>query len=152
MNIRIVDNRRETLAGVLADTLPHAREALLAVAFVKTTGLRLIEKALGKTLAQGGRAEFIVGLDFHQTDAEVLRTLSGMKKDGVSLFCYGDPARPAPRLFHPKLYLVAGDETVTAVVGSSNLTEGGLEKNVEVNVLVEDLATAELISDLYGLQ
>lgn len=151
MSIRIVDNRRETVASVLLDTLPQAREALLAVAFVKTTGLRLIDKALEKCLAQGARVEFIVGLDFHLTDAQVLRRLCEMKANGVSLFCYGDPARAAPRLFHPKLYLLGHEGTVTAIVGSSNLTEGGLAKNVEVNVVIEDSAKAELFSDLYGV-
>lgn len=151
MRIRVVDNQRETLARVLVDHLPQANEALLAVAFVKTTGLRLIEKALEKSLSRRARVEFVVGLDFHLTDGEVLRALAEMKSNGLSLFCYGDPARLTSRLFHPKLYLLTQDKRATAVVGSSNLTEGGLEKNAEVNILIEESTGAEIISDLYGV-
>lgn len=151
MSIRIVDNQRETLASVLSTILPEAGEAQFAIAFVKTTGLRLIEKALKKSLERGGKMEFIVGLDFHLTDGEALQFLASMKGNGVSLFCYGEPARAVPRTFHPKLYLLSRGEKVTALVGSSNLTEGGLEKNIEVNVLIDDWTREELISDLYGV-
>jgi hypothetical protein len=53
------------------------------------------------------------------------------------------------KLSIPKLYLARGENGVVCVVGSSNLTAGGLKRNVEVNVAMEGVASDEPISDLY---
>jgi HKD family nuclease len=40
-------------------------------------------------------------------------------------------------VFHPKLYLFRGRHRIHLLVGSSNLTDGGFEKNREANVLLQ---------------
>ena len=40
-------------------------------------------------------------------------------------------------LFHPKLFLVRGKERASLVVGSANLTSGGLNNNIEAGMLLE---------------
>ena len=45
--------------------------------------------------------------------------------------------------FHPKMYLATADyQTYCAVVGSSNLTLGGLRDNVEINVVMRGAESA----------
>jgi hypothetical protein len=56
---------------------------------------------------------------------------------------------PDGRLFHPKVYLFALPTGFAAVVGSHNLTGGAFGgKNIEVSVLLEGPADAELFLDL----
>jgi len=53
----------------------------------------------------------------------------------------------------PKLYLFENEGIVQTIIGSSNLTRGGLIENVEVNVLLEmkrDSEEAENIFDVYA--
>jgi len=143
--IRFVDNVGVKMADVLCELLPRSRRAEIAVAFVRCSGLRLIEAAMDKCLSRGGDMEFVVGLDFHTTDAESLRALHVRAEAGsrLRLYCYGEPA-DGPGTYHPKLYLLEKGKRLTAIVGSSNLTEGGLSSNVEVNVALDfDAETPE---------
>jgi HKD family nuclease len=145
MAIRFVDNVNVKMADVLCELLPGSRRAEIAVAFVRYSGLRLIEAAMDECLGKGGDIEFVVGLDFHTTDAESLRALHVRAEAGsrLRLYCYGEPA-DGRGTYHPKLYLLEKGQTVTAIVGSSNLTEGGLRSNVEVNVALDfDVETQE---------
>ena len=42
---------------------------------------------------------------------------------------------PLPHTFHPKLYLFKSDDHAEMVMGSGNLTEGGLYTNYEAGCL-----------------
>lgn len=132
--------------------MPEANELSFAVAFLSRGGLRLIQPHLDKCLAKGGKAEFLVGLDFENTDPEALRLLMEMKREGLPVSCYCFLGQKTlAGIYHPKLYVVASEAEVTAVVGSSNLTQGGLKGNIEVNAVIEASPSDELISDIYGI-
>ena len=83
MNVQFADNVRLRLVDVLNSLLPNTEDARIAVAFVKYSGLRLIEPAVDKCLENGGRVEFVVGLDFRTTDAQSLRALRACFKRRV---------------------------------------------------------------------
>ena len=52
--------------------------------------------------------------------------------------------------FHPKFSIFCGKTgKKTAIVGSSNLTEGGLSTNYETNVLVEDPRVVRQLLDYF---
>lgn len=154
MRVCFADNVRSRLVDVIDEVLPTAAEARFAVAFVKHSGLSLIERSLKACLANGGHVEFVVGLDFHTTDAHSLRALSDLARssENCQLFCYSDPSDEAAT-YHPKLYLATRHSVLTAVVGSSNLTQGGLRDNVEVNAVLRldrDADEAQALFDLYA--
>jgi len=154
MSVRFVDNVRSHLVDVVNELLPTATEARFAVAFMKHSGLSLIEPALDTCLANGGHVEFVVGLDFHTTDARSLRALRNLASasDRCELYCYSDPSDEAAT-YHPKLYLATRRHTLTAIVGSSNLTQGGLRDNVEVNAVLRldrDGDEAQALLDVYA--
>ena len=65
------------------------------------------------------------------------------------MYCYAS-LTPAG-IYHPKLYLLKGDEDATCIIGSSNLTEGGLKKNVEVNAIIEGTTTMRSYQTLIAL-
>src|SRR5208282_3120583 len=54
------------------------------------------------------------------------------------------------RIFHPKLYIFQNQNgKKSAILGSSNLTEGGLSKNYEANVQVDSHIVAQELSDYF---
>lgn len=115
----------------------QARQARVAVAFARRSGLNLLEKQIESTLNKGAKWDFLVGLDFAQTEGIVLQQLlswSNQYKDRFSFACYSDPAIDRTPMFHPKVYLFHSRTKATGVVGSSNLTGGGLGRNIEANV------------------
>ncbi len=152
MNVRFADNMSLHLTDVLIDNVQDADDVKFAVAFMKYSGLRLIEAALHRCLSRAGRVEFVVGLDFRTTDAMSLRAMNGMVKrhPNCYLYCYSDTSDDA-RAYHPKLYLMGKEQLLTAVVGSSNLTQGGLQGNVEINAVFQMERTTEHAETLFDV-
>lgn len=55
----------------------------------------------------------------------------------LKFYCYGDKnENKTDIVFHPKIYLFKKNRETTGIVGSTNLTRGGLLSNFEVNVVI----------------
>jgi hypothetical protein len=74
-------------------------------------------------------------IDFYQSEPKLLRQLLKLKDQGdVSVYMGSNSGRWT---FHPKLYLFEGKSSSTAIVGSANLTQGGVADNHEVSALLD---------------
>ncbi len=149
MRITIADNENNKLIDVLKESFTNAIEAKFSVAFLKYSGLSLIKSDMNNILKNNGKVEFLVGLDFRTTDPDSLFELKSLQKSNPNLkcFCFSEPNKSS--VFHPKLYLVKNNnKEVTAIVGSSNLTNGGLSKNVELNIVFNGIETDSEILQL----
>ncbi len=102
------------------------------VAFLKHSGLRLIFSHLKDFLRSGGTARFIVGLDFCLTDPNALGALLELP---VELFAVDGGGA---RAFHPKVYHFVYPDRTETLIGSANLTGGGLQSNYECSLHVID--------------
>ncbi|HLG93448.1 MAG TPA: phospholipase D-like domain-containing protein [candidate division Zixibacteria bacterium] len=153
MRIIFTDNITQKLLDVLRPPLSSANEIKFGVAFVKYSGLSLIEEDIKRCLKSNGKAEFLVGLDFKTTEPKALKTLFEISNSGLNLklFCYSDPSLNDTPVYHPKIYLVRDGNRAVISIGSSNLTSGGLKGNVEVNAIIEANTDDEIVSDIYGL-
>ena len=149
MQVKIVDNVTRSMASVLVPLVAESQDIRMAVAFVSRRGLALINDAVRTALDRGATFEFLVGLDLRTTEPDALDMLYGLSKvqAGVGLYCYASLA--AESVYHPKLYLLAAGQQASCIVGSSNLTNGGLKKNVECNILLEGQVREEPLSDAY---
>ncbi|MGO9760950.1 MAG: hypothetical protein ACLP1Q_06795 [Solirubrobacteraceae bacterium] len=116
-------------------------------AFLKQSGLRQVAGPIDSFLRRGDtEAVITVGIDHDGTSLEGLeglwRVLDGRAKLLVFKEGQGGPART----FHPKAFLFEGDDQAFAVIGSGNLTAGGLFLNHELAVSIaldlRDLASA----------
>ena len=113
-------------------------KAWFATAWAKRSGLGRLATDLTQFRARGGHAEVLVGVD------EGGATIEGLQM-AIDLF---DEAHvfhdPGGRTFHPKIYVVEGPVQATAIVGSGNLTRGGLFTNYEGAVVADlDLSVDE---------
>ncbi|WP_143745260.1 phospholipase D family protein [Micrococcus lylae] len=96
-----------------------------AVAFAKNSGVSRLRDALTQFRSGGAKVEMVVGIDLQGTSYEALMNLLDVTD---SLWVAHDTGG---RTFHPKLYNFVGDQTSKLVVGSHNLTLGGLWTNYE---------------------
>lgn len=109
----------------------------LATAWAKRSGLSRLWAAVSAFRDRGGDIEAIVGIDEGGATKEGLeaclqlfdRTWILKDKSG--------------RTFHPKLYVVENDVRARVIVGSGNLTRGGLFTNFEAAVLLDAFADVE---------
>jgi HKD family nuclease len=115
--------------------LPNPTQVLISVAFVREDGLDALETAI-RSVAD--KAKFFVGIRNEITSIQAVKRLLAMN---VELYAVDTASRNT--VFHPKLYFAANAEQATAIVGSANLTPGGLHNNIEVSARVKlDLSNA----------
>ena len=147
MTIRFNSNLDSPIGDVINQELQSADRVQIAVAFLKYSGIRVIENSLRQCLDSGGRFELIVGLDFKTTDPKSIRYFMDLKNDypKVKFHCFKDErGTNLDIIFHPKIYLFEKGSEKTGIVGSSNLTRGGLISNFEVNIIFKEKETEPL--------
>jgi HKD family nuclease len=130
--------------------MAQASDVRLASAFVSKGGLRMVEDSLAACVDSDADVEFLVGLDSQGTEPEAVWEIFDLceKNERFAMYCYAS-SQPAT-MYHPKVYLLRADNDVTCSVGSSNLTAGGLARNVEVNIVLTGTMDDEAVSDLYA--
>lgn len=136
---RLVTGDRDHFLPHLSEAMSQATEVDLAVAFIKTTGLRLLLPDLQAALeGKAGRRVRVLTSDYLDiTDPEALRLLLLLQEQGadVRVFVTGGSS------FHLKAYIFArlsDGELVegTAFVGSSNISRQALQEGLEWNYRV----------------
>lgn len=104
-----------------------------AVAFVKRSGVQYVSEAIQDFVRRGGYVRLAIGIDQGGTSAEGLSDLIEIVGDRGQIWIVHDSDRYVT--FHPKLYLFRGTDRALLIVGSGNLTQGGLYTNDEAIVL-----------------
>jgi HKD family nuclease len=113
-------------------SLTHApARATIVVAWAKMSGVLRLEESLRAFIQAGGVPTFVVGIDQRGTTREALQKLVEI---GCELYVYHDePSRGSVvgRSFHPKVFMVRDRSRARILLGSGNLTAGGLYNNYE---------------------
>jgi HKD family nuclease len=140
-NIQILSNLNLPIGKIINQELLNSKNTQIAVAFLKHSGIKVIENSLKSSLDNGGKFEIIAGLDFKTTDPKSMLYFIQLKKKypNLKFFCYGDKNKNKTDIvFHPKIYLFQNEKETTSIVGSTNLTGGGLTSNFEVNTIFNE--------------
>ena len=113
-----------------------------AVAYARRSGVRLLKPAMQKFINHNGNDSMlgIVGVNQGNTSYQGVRLLSDIINGGLYLRF----SQNYQSTFHPKMYIFKkhheGNVKISiAVIGSSNMTVGGLKTNEECDVLLEDI-------------
>jgi hypothetical protein len=115
--------------------VPDVKQVVLSVAFVSESGVQQIE---AKLKAHAEHVTVFAGIRNDITSHQGLARLQGI---GGKLYTVDTGSRTI--IFHPKLFLVRGKARARLVVGSANLTLGGLNNNIEAGILLDlDLTDA----------
>lgn len=141
MAIQLLSNLNYPIGNIINQELRNANSVKIAVAFLKYSGVQVIEEALNNCLENKGSIEIIAGLDFKTTDPQAMRYFIQLQKQvsNLKFYCYGDKEEnKTDVVFHPKIYLFQKERETTGIVGSTNLTRGGLLTNFEVNVVIKE--------------
>ena len=136
------------LLEYLKKELGRASEFYLGMALVTKGGLELLLPSIERCLERRGHGFVLFGVDM-PTDPDAIKSLMGLQsrhKKNFELRRF----QPGTRFFHPKVSVfVTQDGTKTSIIGSSNLTGGGLSKNYEANVLLDDDRVVRTFQDYF---
>ena len=141
-SIQINSNINYPIGKIINHELQNSVDTQIAVAFLKKSGINAIEDSLLMSLDKGAKFELIVGLDFKTTDPFAMKYFLDLKKryKDVNFYCYGDKGDNRNDIvFHPKIYMFRNPKEVTSIIGSTNLTQGGLMSNFEVNTIFNEV-------------
>jgi hypothetical protein len=131
----------ERLMPILQQTLAadEYRACRIIVAFARLSGVARLLPQVRAWRSRNKDIQAIVGIDRYGTSREALEVLL-QELDAVYITRNADQSCT----FHPKMYLFEGHQSARAVVGSHNLTLGGLETNYEGGVILDLALPAEL--------
>ena len=125
------------LGNRLIDLLDSADYQTLniIVAFAKNSGVLRIKDALERFRKRGGKVNVYVGVDLGGTSYEALTALL-LHTDSLNVVHSENW-----QTFHTKIYQFVGSGKGLVIVGSQNLTGGGLWTNFESSVLIPVLGS-----------
>jgi hypothetical protein len=122
------------LGDFFNDGLADATQVWVAAALFNDDGFAELQGALNENVTQ----HYLIGIDL-PTPVSVLRTMQARLCSGKFEAKISKTDKVS---FHPKVYIFQyRDGTFKAVVGSANLTSGGLTNNTELNILIDDPLT-----------
>ncbi len=132
------DQYRKSLRGTA--------EFSLGMALITTSGLGKHADALIAILKRGGHGRILVGIDL-PTDPDAIQTLCDWTEEFEGRLQLRVFQSTGNSIFHPKLSLFKSAKGQwSAIVGSANLTHGGLVENYEASLFVDDrVAVARLL-------
>lgn len=117
------DQLGDELIKALRDNAYH--EFDIVVAFAKNSGVLRLKKSMDDFRRHGGRIRICVGIDLDGTSYEALTTLLTLSDE----LCVAHTE--SSQTFHTKLYRFVGACDSLLVIGSNNMTSGGLWTNFE---------------------
>ena len=154
MSTSVVQNSELALGEILRTELIGVDKFCVASAFLNSGGLDAVYPAIEQILEGEGAVSIVHGADFRITDPNAIERLVALA-DHYARMTYrvhlGWDLSQSHR-FHPKLYFWTADyRSYTAVVGSSNLTYGGLFSNTEINTIIRGSAGEGPIAQCLGI-
>lgn len=124
--------------------LDGLNSATISTAFMTSSGLSLLQDVLEPI---AGQTRIFVGI---RNGVTTVQSIQKALEIGCETYMVDTGSRQ--RIFHPKLYYSKSPESAKLLLGSANLTMGGLRTNIEASVLQElNLANdADFIAELDG--
>jgi HKD family nuclease len=116
------------LGTLLPNLITKADEMYWAVAWATDTPI--VESLIAN---KGKMKQLVVGVDFAQTSPVTLKRIH----DANMPLRLGNSLQ-VQTTFHPKIYAFTVGDKAVVIIGSSNFTNGGLDRNEEASVLIEE--------------
>ena len=153
--IRIIDNASRPAGDELKESLEWASHVQIATAFAKGSGVSRLFDSFRRVLSDGGEMEVVYGLDFHITDPQAIEQFGKLAADYPQTIihrAYSEWGLALSQTFHPKLYICTNTDGYAQILtGSSNLTQGGLWDNFEVNTVITGTSSESVILHAYSI-
>lgn len=113
------------------------------VAFASYGGISALTPYVMKEKERGVKIKVVLGVDQKGTSKEALEAVLAW---GVDANIYHTQSI---NIFHPKIYLFENIDIFTLIVGSNNLTEMGLVKNIECSLMIKDIKSNPVHAKFY---
>lgn len=145
-NLRAESHLEKVRDDILRD---DAQEIIISSAFAKSSGILLLNDRLQ---AVAIRTKVFVGIRNGITSKQALEALYRLE---IETYCVDTGSSNS--VFHPKVWVSRNQHTANAIIGSANMTSGGLRRNIESSVGIsmnmnndDDVILVDSISNVFN--
>ena len=139
--VLIANEGENTMKRAIVEELRRSESFTFSVAFITTDALAALKQAL---LNFQGRGTIVTSTYLGFNQPAVFREL--LTLEGIDVRIHSDDGRG----FHAKGYVFNQPRSVTAIVGSSNLTVSALQRNREWNLRFSAMPGGDIVDQLSG--
>ena len=122
------DDDHDTAVNKLLQ-LPSIDSYLLSLAFARSGG---VERLSGNLRKVSDKAQVFIGI---RNGITSIQSIFSLFKLGIKPYAVDTAANN--KIFHPKIYAAYNDENAHIILGSANLTFGGLNRNIEASSYIK---------------
>ncbi len=122
------DDDHETAVNNLL-SIPEVENYLFSLAFARRNGVERIKNNLEKV---SGKARVFIGI---RNGVTSVQSIFSFFKIGIAPYIVDTASNS--KIFHPKIYAAYGNTTAHIILGSANLTYGGLNQNIEASSYIK---------------
>ena len=155
----VQNNAAQNHLAEITRLLPEAHELHIAVAFVSEKGVNLLLAAIKTKARHDLKIRIFTSTERAVSEPQALYLLwqHSISTKNFDFFCINKTPNKndAASFFHSKVYYFVYNETSSTIIGSANLTQGGLLENSETSLVFDeavanrlDTQIAELFSGL----
>ena len=145
-NIKFKDINNNCITGETNHLLPKLRQAFkkatevkIIVAFLKDTGVKLLEDDIRELVDRGVNIKILTGNYLNITEPKALTSLKYNFGDKIDLRFYNVKNKS----FHPKAYIFKNSEGGEIYLGSSNMSRAALTDAIEWNYRIDKSTSPE---------
>lgn len=140
--MKLITNVKDNLLSNIKNSLEECKEFYFIVSFIRFSGIQILLEILKDTEAKGIKGKIITTDYMGITEKRAIESLLKFKNIELKYF------KGTVRGFHSKGYIFNYGDKSRVIVGSSNISTGGLKGNIEWNsdILLEN--TSEEYLDL----
>ena len=143
--INLISNHQSSnMFNEINVSLLECKSFIFSVAFINFGGLQLLVKSLDELRSRNINGKILTSDYLNFTDPKALRKLLEFSNLETKVYLqekYGG--------FHTKAYIFEFEDEIKLFIGSSNITENALLRNIEWNVKIISKKEHPLIEDIY---
>jgi HKD family nuclease len=130
--------------------LENASSIRLAVAFGHMSGWNEVSASV--TTSAAARIQVLLGQAYFQTEPALILALKHLQEAATATRSFEVKLASSVATFHPKLWIIEHDTDPFGIVGSGNLSRGGLLRNVECGLFTNRASDLAALNRWFDLQ
>lgn len=142
-NKLIVNSKQSNLLNELKKNLKECERFYFSVAFINYSGLQLLLDTLKELENRNIKGRIITTTYLNFTEPKALEKLQEFKNIDLKVFIANKEVG-----FHTKVYIFENKHYYKIIIGSSNITQSALKRNIEWNVRIISKEDAPFIKDV----
>jgi HKD family nuclease len=147
----VQNNAAQNHLAEIARLLPEAVALWIAVAFVSEKGVGLLLATIKNKAKKDVKIRIFVSTERAVSEPKALYLLwqHSIANPNFEVFCINK--KDSAAFFHSKIYYFLYNETSSTMLGSANLTQGGLVENGETSLVFDEIIASRLDTQIVDL-